>query len=250
VIGLFSCQAFHFSRTGFCNEMGNGDNMPNEKTAWHRRLCLGLVVGLGSALLCASGAAAHPHVWVNVEAVINFDKGAITSIKHKWSFDELYSAMAVEGLEKNKEGKLGREELAELAKVNMEGLKEFNYFTFPTLQGQELKVTDPTDYWLEYKDEVLSLHFTLPLARPVLADAKGFAFQVTDPSFFIAFELAKTNPVKLAEGAPKTCRLNIGGFKQEVAPKPPGEAWFAQLGAMNFGFSMAQPIQVDCSDAP
>jgi ABC-type uncharacterized transport system substrate-binding protein len=229
--------------------MGNGDSMPNEKTGWHWRLCLGLVVGLGSVLLSVPGAAAHPHVWINVEAIVNFERGTITSIQHKWTFDELYSAMAVEGLEKNKEGKLGREELAELAKVNMEGLKEFNYFTFVTLQGQEIKVTDPTDYWLEYKDEVLSLHFTLPLAKPVLADAKGFAFQVTDPSFFIAFELAKNDPVKLA-GAPKSCKLNVGGPQQEVAPKVPGEAWFAQLGAMNFGFMMAQSIQVDCSDTP
>jgi ABC-type uncharacterized transport system substrate-binding protein len=225
---------------------GNGDDMPNEKTLRNWRLCVGLLVGLGSLLLFAAGAAAHPHVWINVETVVNFDKGAITSIKHTWSFDELYSAMAVEGLEKNKDGKLGREQLAELAKVNMEGLKEFNYFTFPTLQGQELKVTDPTDYWLEYTGEVLSLHFTLPLAQPVLADAKGFAFQVTDPSFFIAFELATKDPVKLA-GAPKTCKLNIGGPKTEAPQKLPGEAFFAQMGAMNFGFSMAQPIEVDCS---
>ena len=61
-----------------------------------------------------------------------FDKGAITGIDQVWFFDEFYTAMAVEGLDTNKDGKYSREELHELAKTNMEGLKEFGYFTFPT----------------------------------------------------------------------------------------------------------------------
>ena len=55
---------------------------------------------------------------------------------HKWMFDEFYTAMAIEGLDKNKDGVYDREELAELAKVNIEGLKDFAYFTFPGARRQ------------------------------------------------------------------------------------------------------------------
>jgi len=110
----------------------------------------------------SSPAQAHPHVWVTVETTLVYERGAFTSLKHKWTFDEFYSAMAVEGLDTNKDGKYDRNELAELAKVNVTSLKDFAYFTFPTLSGQALKTADPTDYWLEHKGGILSLHFVLP----------------------------------------------------------------------------------------
>ena len=120
--------------------------------------------------------------------------------------------MAIEGLDANKDGKYDRAELAELAKVNVDGLKDFDYFTFPVLAGQPLKLGEARDYWHEHKDGILSLHFTVPFATPVLTDAKGLTFSVYDPSYFIAFDLAKTDqPVRLGDGAPKDCALKVGG---------------------------------------
>ena len=153
--------------------------------------------------------------------------------------------MAIEGLDKNKDGIYDREELAELAKVNIDGLKDFAYFTFPALAGKELKLGEARDYWLEHKDGVLSLHFTLPFASPVLTEAKGLTVSVYDPTYFIAFEPAKNDPVKLSEGAPKGCEAKIGG-----RPEKPGDnaglgALQTQLGA--YGASIAKTIAVECS---
>ena len=93
------------------------------------------VAGLAAgALMCgglATGAAAHPHVWVTFETTVLYDKGTFAGVRHKWMFDEFYTTMAIEGLDKNKDGIYDREELAELAKVNIDGLKDFAYFTFP-----------------------------------------------------------------------------------------------------------------------
>ena len=133
-----------------------------------------LLVGLGDS------ASSHPHVWITVETTVLYDKGAFTGLKHKWTFDEFYTAMAIEGLDKNNDGVYSREELAELAKVNIDGLKEFGYFTYPVLDGGDVKIQDPTDYWLEHKDGVLSLHFTVPFDKPIPAKAKGFAYVVQD----------------------------------------------------------------------
>ena len=137
-------------------------------------LTAALLVGLGGSAWC------HPHVWISVETTVLYDKGAFTGLKHKWTFDEFYTAMAIEGLDKNNDGVYSREELAELAKVNIDGLKEFGYFTYPVLDGGDVKIQDPTDYWLEHKDGVLSLHFTVPFDKPIPATAKGFAYVVQD----------------------------------------------------------------------
>ena len=105
---------------------------------------------LGSWLAAVAPASAHPHVWVTVETTVLFENGSITGFRHKWTFDEFYTAMAVQGLDTNNDGIYSREELAELAKVNIEGLAEFGYFTHAKLGGASLAFAVPLDYWLDY----------------------------------------------------------------------------------------------------
>lgn len=124
-------------------------------TSPQTRFCrIGSTALSAAALALAAGwlttpAAAHPHVWVSVEATVEFDNGAITGITQRWTFDEFYSAQAGEGLDKNRDGKLDRGELAELAQINMEGLKEFDYFTEVRLAGRILDFEAPKDVVLE-----------------------------------------------------------------------------------------------------
>ena len=106
-------------------------------------------------------AAAHPHVWVKATSeLIYAPDGSITGIRHHWAFDDMFSAFAVQGLETKEKGKFTREELAPLAKVNVESLKEYDYFTYATVDGKKTPLGDPLpDYWLDYKDEMLTLEF-------------------------------------------------------------------------------------------
>jgi ABC-type uncharacterized transport system substrate-binding protein len=187
-------------------------------------------------------ASAHPHVWIVFETTVLYEKGTFTGVRHKWTFDEYYAATAIEGLDKNKDGKYDREELAELAKVNIDGLKDFSYFTFPALAGQELKLGEARDYWLEYVDGKLSLLFTLPFAQPVLAEAKGLTFSIQDPSFFIAFEPTKKDPVKLSEGAPKECKVSTG-----QPPEPSGGTDALQRQVSPYAMTTSKTMAVSCS---
>ncbi len=204
---------------------------------------------LGAVALCGlmpSQVAAHPHVWISVETTVVYESGSFTGLRHRWTFDEFYTAMAVEGLDKNNDGKYDREELAELAKVNVDGLKDFSYFTYPLLGGHELKVGEVSDYWLEHEDGILTLNFSLPFALPVLSDAKGLTFSVYDPSYFIAFDLAKEDPVKLSAGAPKACRLKVGvPAKDNGQTSALNEAFSAQLGA--FSGAAIKSVTIECS---
>jgi ABC-type uncharacterized transport system substrate-binding protein len=209
-----------------------------------------LTGALAAALLCiafATQAEAHPHVWITFETTVLHEKGAFVGLRHKWTFDEFYTAMAIEGLDKNRDGKYDREELAELAKVNIDGLKDFAFFTFVTLAGHELKVDAAGDYWLEHADGILSLRFTLPFARPVLMEAKGLAFSVYDPTYFIAFEPAKADPVKLGAGAPKACKMSVGPSAADGGKATAlGETMSPQQrGAFALGYAKA--ISIDCS---
>jgi hypothetical protein len=76
----------------------------------------------------------------------------------------LFSEYATQGLDTNKDGVLSRDELAELAKVNVETLQGVRLLHLRQERSRASShFGQPTDYWLEHKDKLLTLHFTLPV---------------------------------------------------------------------------------------
>ena len=51
--------------------------------------------------------------------------GSITGVRHAWTFDDMFSTYALQGIETKTKGAYSREELAPLAQTNVESLKEF-----------------------------------------------------------------------------------------------------------------------------
>lgn len=197
----------------------------------------------------ATAAQAHPHVWVAFKSeVVYAPDGSVIGIRHAWSFDDMFSTFATQGIEAKEKGKFTREELAPLAEVNVTSLKEFEFFTYVTADGKKQELTDPSqgEYWLDFKDSVLTLNFTLPLKTPV--KARSLEVEVYDPTVFVDFAFEKTDPVKLA-GAPAACKL---------VTELPRELSFAeskrlsQIGptekntSMAIGAQLASKIKVAC----
>src|SRR5437763_2708435 len=121
-------------------------------------------------LLLAGKAQAHPHVWVTMKSELVYAAdGSATGVRHAWTFDDMFSTFATQGLESKEKGQFTREELAPLAQVNVESLKGRDYFTFARANGKKADLNPPADYWLEFKDGLLTLHFTLPFKTPVKA---------------------------------------------------------------------------------
>ena len=170
--------------------------------------------------LAADAAQAHPHVWVTMtEELLYAADGTVTGVRHAWTFDDMFSAFATQGLEQKTKGTFTREELAPLAKVNIELLKEYAYFTYAKVngKGQRDAFAEPVDYWLDYdaKEAVLTLRFTLPFNKPVRAAALDI--EVFDPEFFIDFGFAEKDPVRLVS-APTQCRASMEKPHDESFP--------------------------------
>jgi len=183
-------------------------------------------LGLLTAMLTAAAAGpagAHPHVWVDSRSDILFDpNGTISAIRHSWTFDEMFSAYAIQGLDEDNDGRLTREELQPLAQVNVESLHEFDFFTYLGVIGVDEVFgvfREPTDYWLDYDGEKLTLHFTLPLTEPFDPHKGETAIEVYDPTFFVDFQLAETDNAVLVD-APPGCSLQVNraeGFDPATA---------------------------------
>jgi ABC-type uncharacterized transport system substrate-binding protein len=208
------------------------------------RALFGLLLAI--ALSLASGAAkAHPHVWITATSELLYSEdGTISGVRHAWTFDDMFSAYAVQGIESKTKGAYTREELGPLAQTNVESLKEYAYFTFARADGKKERFQEPIDYFLDYKDTVLTLHFTLPLKNPV--KPRQLMLEVFDRSFFIDFQMAKDNPVKLV-GAPGGCQMKLERPSDGTASAQKlNEQTFMNGENSNFGMMFANKITVDC----
>jgi ABC-type uncharacterized transport system substrate-binding protein len=199
-------------------------------------------------LLAAVGVAqAHPHVWVTMTSELVYaPDGSVTGVRHAWAFDDMFSAFATQGIETKQKGVFTREELAPLAQVNVDSLKDFDYFTAARANGKKAEFDGPADYWLEYKNELLVLHFTLPFKAPV--KAQRLDLEIYDPTYFVDFTMAEKDPVKLVN-APAQCKLTVvqPTDASANANAPVNEQFFNSLdAASNYGAQFANKISVKC----
>ena len=212
---------------------------------WWIYALFGTVIGL---CLNGSKAVAHPHVQVEASASLLFSgTGQVIGLQHHWQFDEAYSAFAVQGLDANGDGKISRAELADLAKENTESLSEFDYFTKLKIDGKKLDFANPVDYWLEYDNGKLTLHFTLPLKVPAKI-ARTSGIELYDPTYFVAFTFREGDQAFSLKSGPSGCVATI------TRPKAPtqtsqnlSESFFNTLSAKgDFGAQYANRVLVAC----
>jgi ABC-type uncharacterized transport system substrate-binding protein len=202
-----------------------------------------LLVAL-AGLAFAAPAAAHPHVWVKVTSeLIYAADGSVTGIRQHWEFDDMFFAFAVQGLSGQVKGQFTRAELAPTAKENIKSLKDTNYFTYATADGAKLAFADPPpDYWLDYRDAILTLNFTLPFQQPV--KAKNLKVEIYDPTYFIDFEFAKGMPVHLV-GSPAPCTGTVE-WPRELTYAEGKKLSDNPEAATNWGANFANKIVVKC----
>ena len=197
------------------------------------------------AVLGMTAAQAHPHVWITSTSELMYaPDGSVTGVRHAWTFDDMFSSYAIQGIESKQKGAYTREELAPLAQTNVESLKEFGFFTFAKADGKKEKFEEPVDYFLEYRDGRLTLHFTLPLKSPV--KPRELVLDVFDPEFFIDFTYAEKDPVQLV-GAPASCQINFQRPNDGAAgAQKLGEDNFLRTDNSNYGAMFSNKILVEC----
>lgn len=198
-----------------------------------------VIAGLVGLFLSTITGFAHPHVFVEARSKLVFDDdGNAIAVKHAFRFDDAFTAFAIQGFDTNGDGVYSRDELAELAKINIESMADFGYFTFGDNARIELDFDVPTDFWLEVAKvpieqywamkpedfkamqedaeqhgitpiesvDLLELHFTLPLKDP--SDAlQPITLDVYDPTYYVDFRFGRESSALGTVNAPGSCRI-------------------------------------------
>jgi Protein of unknown function (DUF1007) len=89
---------------------------------------------------------------------------------------------------------------------------------------------------------LFALFLTLPFAAPLVAQpGKDLTILALDPTYFIAFEFAKTDPVKLSGSKSQSCMAAIAELAEGSPEAQRLSTAFAELGP-NLGYTQIASI--------
>ena len=175
-----------------------------------QRFFLMAVAALASVLVTAGAASAHPHVWVTMKSELVYaPDGTVTGVHHAWTFDDMFSAFAMQGIEAKKKGEFTREELAPLAEVNVDLAQGIRLSSLRQGRRQESRVQRAagrllSGFDIEGRGADLALHSAVEDARK----AKDLNLEIFDREFFVDFSFEDKEPV---EARRRACRLQARG---------------------------------------
>jgi ABC-type uncharacterized transport system substrate-binding protein len=167
-----------------------------------------LVVLLASvtAISWISPAHAHPHSWIDVKIEVSFDaEGRATGLNETWVFDEFYTAFALQGFDRDGDGEVDSDMLAELLGVNMTALADYDYFTRVEAGGKAVRLTTATNAASRMEDNRLVMSFRAPFAAPVSVQDAPLRYAVFDPTYYIEILHAEADDSIQLIAAPNSC---------------------------------------------
>src|SRR5690554_5278969 len=136
---------------------------------------------------------AHPHMWIdaNVQMIVN-DQGQLTGVRQTWTFDDMFSSYAIQGVPLDARRQPQQSDLDVIAADWIEALSDpmSHYFTDIEQNGQAvptLSANNVGSRW-DATQARLTLSFDLPLQTPAPLGAGAISVRVADPTFFVAYE--------------------------------------------------------------
>ncbi len=144
-----------------------------------------------AALVLPAVAFAHPHVMVeaNLE-IVRDEAGQVTELRHVWRFDELFSTTVLVDFDANADNALQPEELEEVSKTVTQSISEQDWFTEVRSGNDTVEIVGPDKIMVDYQDGQLLMFFPARLKQPVSTAAAPFRVSVSDPTYYVAMEIA------------------------------------------------------------
>lgn len=208
------------------------------------------------AIACAAGATqarAHPHVFAEASLEVAVDDNeTVSSLRHVWRFDDLFSATVMLEFDTNADLVLDNDELEAVGKVIHESLGEFDYFQVVSAGGKPVEMAAPERIMADYQDNQLLILFETRPSRPLTLDG-AVDFGVYDPTFYTAIDFIEDDNL-VVTGLPESCSRTV------VRPNPDEaiaqnqekltEAFFNDPTGVDYSKIFATRLELTCQGQP
>ena len=145
--------------------------------------------------LVVSQADSHPHVFLETALTIVFDQEALTGIRVKWLFDEMFSSMIAFDFDLDQDQKLEKNEIALIRENAFSNLKNFGYFTSIKIDGKPFKVESVRDFSAALVENQLVYEFLIPCHVKATTRHKEFRISQYDRGYYTAVSFTKEQPL-------------------------------------------------------
>jgi ABC-type uncharacterized transport system substrate-binding protein len=172
-----------------------------------------LTTSLAALLVSGAPASSHPHVFAEARLDVTVaDDRSVTSLRHLWRFDSLFSSTVLVEFDENSDLKLDEGELETVANTIHASLSDFNYFQLVTDAGKDVPMVPPPKLLASFEDgQLIVLFETRPKNSLKLVGKTNFG--IYDPSFYTAVEFTDDKHMSVA-GLPSDCTAAV------VRPNP------------------------------
>ena len=161
--------------------------------------------------IVAAPVSAHPHAWIDVKTTLILSgRATVRAVREQWIFDPSYS----ETLLKDGNGKW--KPVKAFIQTAMQNLASYGYFIELRARGARLAIGPAGEAGGEIRDGSLIMRFTVSLSKPVDISHSELTFSVYDPTYFIAFEHVKDQPIAFEGPGADTCAARIQQAKPSL----------------------------------
>lgn len=174
-----------------------------------RRAAVIFLAGCLACLPAPRPAASHPHVWILVVVTFVFDGERLTGVRHRWTFDDLFSAYLSKEFNRNSNDRLEPEEQESLRTNAFANLAQFGYFSHLRLNGQPVELAQAMEFTAALEDGSVVYEFSLPLPTPATPHDTTIEFSVYDASYFVDVILDENDAVRFAGIASGACQFAV-----------------------------------------
>ncbi|WP_206455607.1 DUF1007 family protein [Aurantimonas marina] len=221
----------------------------------HHRVTAG-ALGLVAVLFTVGVASAHPHVFAEAKVeIVGAPDGKLAAVRNIWRMDELFSSSVIVDFDKNANGTLDDDELAEVGATVKESIAEWNFYTFVEAGGREVTMAPPDEVLVLWENNQLLMFFEMKAGEPVDLAKDKLAVSNFDETFFVAFDFTSESDFQLVD-MPKSCVKEFLVPDEDEAAKQ----WLASVATLapdetipddgvNYSKVLAARLEVTCAPA-
>jgi ABC-type uncharacterized transport system substrate-binding protein len=150
-------------------------------------------------------ASVHPHVFAEarLDVVLSPDQDTVSSLRHLWRFDDVFSSTVLMEFDKNADLKLDDGELKEVADTVYTSIADFDYFQMVTADGKDVVMNPPPSLMVNYENDQLVILFESQPKEPMRLSGR-LDFGVYDPTFYTAIDFVDDDNMSV-ERLPSNC---------------------------------------------
>jgi tRNA threonylcarbamoyladenosine biosynthesis protein TsaE len=179
-----------------------------------KKIILALLISMCLTTIFSIKTWSHPHSWVEVKTILNFENKKLISIRNTFTFDEMNSMFILDEADSNGNGIIDSNEIPVYKKAVdrffIENLKNNYYFTRFKVNGKIFALNSPKNIKAIYEDQKLSISFSLLLQQPLDPTTSKIGINFYDEEYYNDLYFSEITPISVTGTVPSDCRYSAG----------------------------------------